>query len=254
MSQSSKRKNDSVVETFKDIIPLTFGEEIGNAASHGAAALLTLFILPYAAVHSFNNGGTLESISVSVYVISIFMMFISSTIYHSMQNNTSHKYILRIIDHSMIYVAISGTYTPVLLSVVGGWLGWLVTILLWGTTLWGILYKSIATKVNHRLSLIVYLVMGWVGIIFLPIIIMRTSWWFIFFLYFLVGYLILSEHGFMPKNKPYFHMIWHIFIVLASFLHMIGIFFYVIATFCHYKLERKISIIFRNIIILQINT
>lgn len=45
MSQSSKRKNDSVVETFKDIIPLTFGEEIGNAASHGAAALLTLFIL-----------------------------------------------------------------------------------------------------------------------------------------------------------------------------------------------------------------
>lgn len=47
----------------------------------------------------------------------------------------------------------------------------------------GILYKSIATKVNHRLSLIVYLVMGWVGIIFLPIIIMRTSWWFIFFIF-----------------------------------------------------------------------
>ena len=66
----------------------------------------------------------------------------------------------------------------------------------------------------------------------------------LFSLYFLVGYLILSEHGFMPKNKPYFHMIWHIFIVLASFLHMIGILFYVIATFCHYKLERKISIIF----------
>ena len=61
MSQSSKHKNESVVETFKDIIPLTFGE-IGNAASHGAAALLTLFILPYAAVHSFNNGGTLESV------------------------------------------------------------------------------------------------------------------------------------------------------------------------------------------------
>lgn len=226
MSQSSKRKNDSVVETFKDIIPLTFGEEIGNAASHGAAALLTLFILPYAAVHSFNNGGTLESISVSVYVISIFMMFISSTIYHSMQNNTSHKYILRIIDHGMIYVAISGTYTPVLLSVVGGWLGWLVTILLWGTTLWGILYKSIATKVNHRLSLIVYLVMGWVGIIFLPIIIMRTSWWFIFFIFLGGLSYTIGAWFYAQKNKPYFHMIWHIFIVLASFLHMIGIFYF----------------------------
>mgnify|MGYP001758189997 FL=1 len=144
MPQSSKhKKNESVVETFKDIIPLSFGEEIGNAASHGAAALLTLFILPYAAVHSFNKGGTLESVSVSIYVISIFMMLISSTIYHSMQNETAQKYILRIIDHSMIYVAISGTYTPVLLTVVGGWLGWLVTILLWGTTLWGILYLSL---------------------------------------------------------------------------------------------------------------
>ena len=50
------------------------------------------------------------------------MMFISSTIYHAMKNNTAHKYILRIIDHSMIYVAISGTYTPVLLTVVGGWI------------------------------------------------------------------------------------------------------------------------------------
>ena len=54
------------------------------------------------------------------------MMFISSTIYHSMQNYTAHKYILRIIDHSMIYVAISGTYTPVL-TIVGGWIGWVVT-------------------------------------------------------------------------------------------------------------------------------
>ena len=59
------------------------------------------------------------------------MMFISSTIYHAMKNNTAHKYILRIIDHSMIYVAISGTYTPVLLTVVGGWIGWFVFILLW---------------------------------------------------------------------------------------------------------------------------
>lgn len=78
-------------------------------------------------------------------------MFISSTIYHTMKNNSIHKYVLRIIDHSMIYVAISGTYTPVLLHVVGGWIGWAVFTLLWGTTIWGILYKSIATRVNPKL-------------------------------------------------------------------------------------------------------
>ena len=55
----------------------------------------------------------------------------------------------------------------------------------------------------------------------------------------------------MPKNKPYFHMIWHIFIVLASLLHMIGIF--ILCELQHsilFNLERKISIIFRYIIIL----
>lgn len=128
------------------------------------------------------------------------MMFISSTIYHAMKNNTAHKYILRIIDHSMIYVAISGTYTPVLLTVVGGWIGWFVFILLWGTTIWGILYKSISVNVNPKLSLIVYLVMGWVGIIFLPIIIMRTSWLFILFI--VLGGLSYTIGAWFYAQKP----------------------------------------------------
>ncbi|GGG90461.1 hemolysin III family protein [Staphylococcus pragensis] len=226
MSNTSKSTKDTVVESFKDIIPLSFGEEIGNAASHGAAALLTLFILPYAAVHSYNEHGTLSSVSVSIYVISIFMMFISSTIYHSMQNYSAHKYILRIIDHSMIYVAIAGTYTPVLLTIVGGWIGWLVFLLLWGTTIWGILYKSISVRVNQKLSLIVYLVMGWVGIIFLPIIIMRTSWLFLLFIVLGGIAYTIGAWFYAQKHRPYFHMIWHIFIVIASFLHLIAILYF----------------------------
>ena len=209
MSNSTKNAKGTVVESFKDIIPLSFGEEIGNSVSHGVAALLTLFLLPYAAVHSYIAHGTLSSVSISIFVISIFMMFISSTIYHAMKNNTAHKYILRIIDHSMIYVAISGT--------------WFVFILLWGTTIWGILYKSISVNVNPKLSLIVYLVMGWVGIIFLPIIIMRTSWLFILFI--VLGGLsyTIGAWFYAQKNRPYFHMIWHIFIVIASMFHLIAI-------------------------------
>lgn len=227
MSNPTKNAKGTVVESFKDIIPLSFGEEIGNSVSHGVAALLTLFLLPYAAVHSYIAHGTLSSVSISIFVISIFMMFISSTIYHAMKNNTTHKYILRIIDHSMIYVAISGTYTPVLLTVVGGWIGWFVFILLWGTTIWGILYKSISVNVNPKLSLIVYLVMGWVGIIFLPIIIMRTSWLFILFI--VLGGLsyTIGAWFYAQKNRPYFHMIWHIFIVIASMFHLIAILYFI---------------------------
>ena len=55
---------------------------------------------------------------------------------------------LRIIDHSMIYIVISGTYTPILLNVIGGWLGWLVFLLLWGTTVWGF-------YINHWLLMLI---------------------------------------------------------------------------------------------------
>ena len=143
MSHSVEAEDNKLVKTFKDIIPLTFGEEIGNSVSHGVAAFIALCALPYAAIHSFLEYGVLGAFSVSVYVISIFLMFISSTVYHAMPNQSSHKFILRIIDHSMIYVAIAGTYTPICLTLVGGWIGWSSMVVLWGITIWGILYKSL---------------------------------------------------------------------------------------------------------------
>lgn len=226
MKQTSNTGKENAISRFKDIIPLSFGEEIGNAASHGAAALVTLIALPYAAVHSYNQGGTLTSVSVSIYVISIFLMLLSSTIYHVMQNNSSHKYIMRIVDHSMIYIAIAGTYTPVSLVLVGGWFGWIIMILLWGITIWGILYKAIAEKVNPKLSLFMYLIMGWVGIIYIPIIWNEASWQFMLFI--LLGGIsyTIGAWFYAQKNKPYFHMIWHIFIVIASLCHFIGILYY----------------------------
>ena len=126
----------------------------------------------------------------------------------------------------MIYVAISGTYTPVLLTVVGGWIGWFVFILLWGTTIWGILYKSISVNVNPKLSLIVYLVMGWVGIIFLPIIIMRTSWLFILFI--VLGGLSYTIGAWFYAQKPSilsYDLAY--FIVIASMFHLIAILYFI---------------------------
>ena len=93
MSNSTKNAKGTVVESFKDIIPLSFGEEIGNSVSHGVAFTYT-FYYHMLAVHSYIAHGTLSSVSISIFVISIFMMFISSTIYHAMKNNTAHKYIL----------------------------------------------------------------------------------------------------------------------------------------------------------------
>jgi len=226
LSQSIKADDNKVVKTFKDIVPLTFGEEIGNAVSHGVAAFIALCALPYAAILSFLNFGIMGAFSVSVYVISIFLMFISSTVYHSMPNKSSHKFILRIIDHSMIYVAIAGTYTPICLALVGGWIGWSAMIVLWGITIWGILYKSLAKNVNHRLSLIMYLVMGWVGVLFLPRIIFDTSLTFMLFILFGGIAYTIGAWFYAQKDRPYFHMIWHFFIVIASVFHFIAIIYF----------------------------
>ena len=78
--------------SFKDIMPLSFGEEVGNTVTHGFASFCTMVILPYAAVHSFNKHGALLSTSISIFVISLFLMFISSTVYHAMANHTVQKY------------------------------------------------------------------------------------------------------------------------------------------------------------------
>ena len=227
MQDMTKGKTKKVRSAFKEIIPLSFGEEIGNSVSHGAAALITLCALPYAAVSSYIGGSILESFSVSIYVISIFLMFLSSTIYHTMAIDSSHKYILRIIDHSMIYVAIAGTYTPVCMIVVGGWIGWSVMLLLWGLTIWGILYKSIAKHVNHKLSLIIYLVMGWIGLLFIPVIVTRTSIPFMLFILFGGIAYTVGAWFYAQKDRPYFHMIWHLFIVLASAFHFIAIVYFI---------------------------
>ncbi len=224
--QSHPRKDGKVKEAFKDIMPLSFGEEVGNAVSHGIPAFLLLFFLPYAAVESYINDGVLKSTSVSIYIISIMLMFLSSAVYHSMSSSSPQKYIMRIIDHSMIYIAICGTYTPIALSLVGGWLGWVIMAVQWGITIWGIIYKSTAKNVNHKLSLAMYLIMGWMAVLMLPTIINKTS--LIFMLFIMIGGIsyTIGAWFYAQKNRKYFHMIWHFFILVASIFHFLAIMYF----------------------------
>ena len=102
---------------------LSFGEEIANSVTHAVGAVIMLILLPISSTYSYEAHGFLSSIGVSIFVISLFLMFLSSTIYHSMAYGSTHKYVLRIIDHSMIYVAIAGSYTPVVLTLMNNWFG-----------------------------------------------------------------------------------------------------------------------------------
>lgn len=207
--------------------PLTFGEEIANSVTHAIGALLMLALLPITAIYAFEQYNILAVVGMSIFVISLFLMFLSSTIYHAMPYATTHKYVLRIIDHSMIYIAIAGSYTPVALSLVGGWLGYAIVALQWAMTLFGIFYKIFVPTINEKFSLFLYLFMGWLVIFILPAILEKTN--IAFALLMLAGGISYSVGAlFYAKKKPYFHMIWHLFILLASALQYIAIVYYML--------------------------
>ena len=155
----------------------TLGEEIANTLSHGVMACATLAALPFAAVWAYahDTEPVLAAVSVSVFVISIFLMFLTSTLYHSMNPQSRHKEVFHILDHIFIYVAIAGSYTPIALSVIGGWQGIVIAVVQWAMVLFGIFYKSLSRRSIPAVSLTIYLVMGWTIVFFLPLFIRHAS-------------------------------------------------------------------------------
>lgn len=201
---------------------LSFGEEVANSITHAVGAVAMLVLLPITAIYSYHLYGMQAAVGMSIFDISLFLMFMSSTIYHSMQYDSPQKFVLRIIDHSMIYIAIAGSYTPVALSLVGGWLGYLIIVLQWGATIFGILYKIFAKKINDKFSLFLYLLMGWLVVFIIPSIISKTG--VVFWSLMLAGGLAYTIGAiFYARKRPYDHMIWHLFILLASILQYIAI-------------------------------
>ncbi|MFD2830720.1 PAQR family membrane homeostasis protein TrhA [Corticicoccus populi] len=225
--KEQKDMSDKIEKSLKKIVPLTFGEEVGNSVSHGVAALLFICLLPFTAVYMYISGGTVHAVGGSIYVISILLMFLTSTLYHSMAHNTQHKYIMRLLDHSFIYVAIAGTYTPIALSVIGGTWGIITLVIQWSAAVLGILYKVLSPKVNEKVSLAFYLVMGWMAVIFAPQVINGTGWTFVILI--LAGGLsyTIGAWFYAQKTRNYFHMIWHFFIIIASLLHYAAIVFFI---------------------------
>ena len=200
---------------------LSFGEEVANSITHAVGAVAMLVLLPITAIYSYHHYGMQAAVGMSIFDISLFLMFMSSTIYHSMQYDSPQKFVLRIIDHSMIYIAIAGSYTPVALSLVGGWLGYLIIVLQWGATIFGILYKIFAKQINDKFSLFLYLLMGWLVVFIIPSIISKTG--VVFWSLMLAGGLAYTIGAiFYARKRPYDHMIWHLFILLASILQYIA--------------------------------
>lgn len=209
------------------LIKLSLGEEIGNSITHGVMASLILILLPVFSVMAYQKGGWLLSSGIAVFMISLFMMFLSSCLYHAMAFDSKHKEIMRVLDHSFIFVAIAGSYTPVALNMVRGWQGIVILVIQWLAVVFGVLYKSLSKKRIPKASLVLYLTMGWTAILFLPQLLKNANPGFLFFI--VLGGVLYSAGAwfYSQKHRPYFHFIWHLFVNFAAIAHVVAMVFFI---------------------------
>lgn len=208
------------------------GEEIGNSVTHGVMALFMLCMLPYSAIRAYTKapGGRefIDSFGVSVFIISVFLMFLASTVYHFSGHGTRHKSVMNRIDHIMIYVAIAGTYTPICLSVIGGALGLGLCIAQWSFVIAGALFKSLAFSKSARsyiITIAIYLLMGWMVMLCMPVLISSATapaFWLI-----VAGGICYSAGVVSFSMKfPFAHMVWHFFVDFGALCHFFAIVFF----------------------------
>jgi hemolysin III len=212
---------------LKSMSRYSVAEEIANSVTHGIGLLLAIAGLVVLTRIASMHGNIWHVVSCSIYGSTLVLMYMSSTLYHSIPNPSAKK-VFRIIDHSTIYLLIAGTYTPfTLVSLRGSW-GWSLFGLIWGLALLGILFQVSPLRKMERLRVVLYIAMGWVVMIAAQPLITSVS---------LGGLLLLLLGGvaytggvwfYAHRTLPFAHAIWHGFVLLGSIFHFFAILFYVI--------------------------
>ncbi|WP_318614463.1 PAQR family membrane homeostasis protein TrhA [Sporosarcina sp. YIM B06819] len=191
-----------------------FREELWNAITHGLGFVLSIPALVFLIIVGVRHGTATHIVSYTIFGVSMLLLFLMSTLLHSMP--VKFKRIFSILDHSAIYILIAGTYTPFLLVTIKGALGWTLFGVIWGLAIAGILFKVFFIHRFEFVSLIFYIVMGWLILIAIkPLFIQLT----------MAGFALLVAGGLLYtvgsifyawRKIPYNHAIWHVFVMAGS--------------------------------------
>lgn len=202
----------------------TFGEEVAHSVSHGLALLASLAALPVLIVTAVPHGPA-AIVGASVFAASLVLLYLASTLYHALPRNRA-KRVFRLLDHGAIYLLIAGTYTPFTLGALRGAWGWTLFGLQWGLALLGIVLKSVGGIRYGKLSVAVYLAMGWLVLIAAGPVTAHVPPWGIFWL--VAGGLFYTAGVvfFALERIRYFHFIWHLFVIAGSACHFIAVWRY----------------------------
>jgi len=203
------------------------GEEIANSITHGIGALLSIGGLAVLVGFASLRGDAWHIASCSIFGSTLILLYVASTLYHSIPL-PNIKEILRMIDHSAIYLLIAGTYTPFMLVNLRGPWGWSLFGTIWGIAITGILLKTTSFGRLPGISLGFYLAMSWIVIIAIkPMLAVLDKGGLELLL--LGGLTYTAGIVFYAwKKLPYSHAIWHVFVLAGSCFHFFAILFYVI--------------------------
>ena len=201
-------------------------EEKANTWTALLPALATLAIawpLMERAYQSQITNYKFQIVGTSLFLLGSLLMYLSSTLYHVVVAPKA-KARIRIFDHISIYVMIAGSYSPICLTVVGGWMGWSLFGFLWACVIAGVVGKIIALGKHPHLSLTLYLMMGWAALLVIwpmwqnmP----HTAFWWVIAegVFYTIGAYFFNK----DEEHAFYHAIWHVFIILGSLSHTIAL-------------------------------
>jgi hemolysin III len=202
-------------------------EEIAHSVIHGIGIVLAIAALAVLTSYASAFGTARHIVSCSIYGATLIILYSASTLYHSIQHRTAKK-ILRIFDHSAIFLLIAGSYTPFLLISMGGALGWSFFGIIWGLAALGITLQLHLIEKHKFLVVLLYIAMGWSVItVIKPLVAAIPTIGLVFLIVGGLAY-TLGTIFYAWNRLPYNHAIWHGFVLAGSIFHFFSIFYSVI--------------------------
>ena len=202
----------------------TVGEEIVNSITHGIGALLSIAGLVIFIVWAAGSGSGWQIVSFSIFGGTLIILYLASTLYHGLPMPRV-KQAFKIIDHSAIFLLIAGTYTPFMLINLRGPWGWSILGIIWALAIMGILLKIFYISKFRKISMALYVFMGWLGIVAFREIFAHVPPLSLTLLAFGgLSYTIgLAFYGW--RKLPYHHAVWHIFVIGGSISHYLAVWY-----------------------------
>jgi hemolysin III len=203
-----------------------YGERF-NALSHLIAAVLALLGAGVLVVLAALRGDMWKVASFAIYGTALVLAYSVSTAYHSLRGRA--KRIFRKLDHQAVYLLIAGSYTPFCLITLRGLWGWSLFGIVWALAVLGMLQEFRRNKDARVLSVVLYVVMGWVALVAVAPLLealgpMGFGWVAAGGVFYTVGIVFYA----FDEKFPYWHGIWHLLVVAGSAIHYFAILLYVL--------------------------